>query len=94
MSESAYDKESSQVHIFSPEEGGFSSSSKPSPSSKFAAHKRRARGQSLDRGSPVRGKLNRSLIFLFYFMAWPADRGGPAYLPVLHLDHTLPVRGR
>lgn len=33
------------------------------PSSKFASQKRCARGQSLDRGSPVRGKSNESLFY-------------------------------
>lgn len=57
---SAYDKESSQLHIFSLRRV-VSLLLKALPSSKFASQKRSARGQSLDRGSPVRGKSNGSL---------------------------------
>lgn len=66
-----YDKESSQVHIFSPRRVVFLLL-KALPSSKFASQKHCARGQSLDRGSPVRGKSNESL---FYGLA--ARQGGP-----------------
>lgn len=82
---SGYDKESSQVHTFSPRRVVFLLL-KALPSSKFASQKCSARGQSLDRGSPVRGKSNESL---FFFTAWPTGR--PAYLQVLNLNPTLAV---
>lgn len=47
------------------------------PLSKFASQSHCARGQSLDRGGPVRGKSNESL-----FTVRLVDRG-PAYLQVL-----------
>lgn len=59
---SVYDKESSQVHIFSPRRMVFLLL-KALPSSEFASQKHSARGQSLDRGSPVRGKSNESLFY-------------------------------
>lgn len=42
------------------------------PSSKFASQKHHARGQRLDRGSPVRGKSNDSL-----FQGLAGRQGGP-----------------
>ena len=50
------------------------------PSSKFASQKRCARGQSLDRGSPVRGKSNESV-----FCSRALRHGAPAYPAALNL---------
>lgn len=57
---SVYDKESSQVHIFSQRRVVFLLLN-AAPSSKFPSQRHGARGQSLDRSSPVRGKSNESL---------------------------------
>lgn len=68
---SVYDKESSQVHIFSPRRVVFLLL-KALPSSKFASQNCGARGQSPDRSSPVRGESNESLSY-----SLAGRQGGP-----------------
>lgn len=82
---SVYDKESSQVRIFSPRRAVFLPL-KALPSSKFASQNCSARGQSLDRSSQVRGGIKQAP---FLQPGWLTGR--PAYLQVLNLYHTVAV---